>query len=301
MRVPAPLPPPLASASAFTISEALTLEIGRSRLRRKDLVAVYHGVRAASPPTTFQQRAAAYLPRLRPGQVFSHATAAGLLGLPVPQALLEGPLHVAAVYPEPAVRTTGVVGHRLLPRDGLLDEHVGYPVTSGYEAWCALATSLSLPDLVAMGDHFVRKGVEDPDRVLEELRTAMYAVRRVGIRRLERAFSLIRPGVRSAMESILRVKIVLAGLPEPQVNVRIHGRNGRFVGEGDLVYRERRLLVEYEGDGHRTDRKQFRKDITRREDFVDEGWDTLRVTADDLFLTWPKTVQRIARRLGLSH
>jgi hypothetical protein len=300
MRSPAPLPVQLATAAGFTIADAAALEVGRQRLRRSDLVRIFHGVHATRMPTTSTERAAAYLPRLRPGQVFSHATAAGLLGMPIPQRLLDGPLHVAAVYPAQAPRTEGVAPHRLLARPGLLDEHVGYPVTGEYETWCSLAPVLSLPELVAMGDHLVRKGVRDPLPVLDELEATMRVVRRVGIDRLERAFRLLRPGVRSAMESVLRVLIVLGGLPEPEVNRRIYGRSGRFLGEGDLVYRVQRQLLEYEGDGHRTDKAQFRKDITRREDFEDEGWGVLRITADDVFLHRRQLLQRIARRLGLT-
>ena len=62
--------------------------------------------------------------------------------------------------------------------------------------------------------------------------------------------------------------------------MRIHDRHGRFIGEGDLVYPEEMVLVEYEGDGHR-ERGQFRRDISRVEEFVAAGWRVIRVTADD--------------------
>lgn len=284
---------------AFTVADALALEVGRPRLRRKDLLVVFHGVRTTSAPRTFQERAAAYLPRLRDGQVFSHSTAAGLLGLPVPGALLDGPLHVAAVYPAHAPRTVDVLPHRLRTRPGLIDTSAGYPVTGEYETWCSLAMSLSLPNLVAIGDHFVRKGVEDPMTVLDDLETAMRSTRRTGIDRLERTAFLIRPGVRSAMESIVRVIIVTAGLPEPEVNVPLFRRDGSWLGAGDLVYLRQRLLIDYEGDHHRTEKRQFRKDIARREDFEDEDWGVLRITADDVFLHRQQMLRRIARRLGL--
>jgi hypothetical protein len=299
MRSPAPLPGSLASAAGFTAADAATFEVGRPRLRRRDLTRVFSGVHAARTPTTFHERAAALLPRLEEGQVFSHATAAGLHGMPVPQRLVDGPLHVSALYPAHAPRIAGVVAHRLIERPGLLDERLGYPITSEHETWSAMAGTVSLPNLVAMGDHLVRKGVFDPTAVLVELEHTLRSVRRVGIRRAEQALTLIRPGVRSAMESIVRVLIVLDGIPEPEVNVDLFRRDGGWLGEGDLVYRLRRLLLEYEGDGHRTDRKQFRKDITRREDFEDEGWSVFRITADDVFRHRRQMLNRLRRRLGL--
>ena len=41
------------------------------------------------------------------------------------------------------------------------------------------------------------------------------------------------------------------------------------------------MLIEYEGDGHR-ERRQFRKDIGRTEEFIDAGWRVIRAMADDL-------------------
>jgi len=42
-----------------------------------------------------------------------------------------------------------------------------------------------------------------------------------------------------------------------------------------------KIALEYEGDHHRTDRRQFRRDIRRFEALADMGWLTIRVTAED--------------------
>jgi hypothetical protein len=39
--------------------------------------------------------------------------------------------------------------------------------------------------------------------------------------------------------------------------------------------------LEYEGDHHRIDRRQFNRDIARFEALPDLGWITVRVTAED--------------------
>ena len=71
---------------------------------------------------------------------------------------------------------------------------------------------------------------------------------------------------------------MLAGLPTPECNPTIRAGDQR--GRVDLVYREFRILIEYEGDQHRTDRGQWNRDIERHEVFTTDGWTVLRITAD---------------------
>jgi very-short-patch-repair endonuclease len=49
----------------------------------------------------------------------------------------------------------------------------------------------------------------------------------------------------------------------------------------DMGWESIKLAVEYEGDHHRTDRRQFNKDIRRAEALADLGWIGIRVTAED--------------------
>lgn len=238
MRTPRPLPDELQDLIAFGVADARALGVPRGRLDRGGLVRPYQGVRSRGPLTTTWRRAHAYSVRLRPGQFFSHATAAELHGLPLPLTVKQDPLlHISVFGRQQPPRTRGVIGHRLQHRPGIVTVVDHLPAVTAVEAWCQLGASLSLAPLVAAADHLVRKGVRDPDAVLDDLRAASTAVRRVGADRLTEALTLVRPGVRSPMESVLRTVIVLAALPEPEVNGRIYDAQGRFVGEGDLVYR----------------------------------------------------------------
>lgn len=49
----------------------------------------------------------------------------------------------------------------------------------------------------------------------------------------------------------------------------------------DLGWAESLVAVEYEGDHHRTDRRQFAKDIQRMEMLAEMGWTVIRVVAED--------------------
>jgi hypothetical protein len=64
--------------------------------------------------------------------------------------------------------------------------------------------------------------------------------------------ALLRPGAESRPETLLRLLLGRAGLPEPEVNVDIRDDSGRFLGRADLVYPPWRTIVEYDGDQHRT-------------------------------------------------
>ena len=48
----------------------------------------------------------------------------------------------------------------------------------------------------------------------------------------------------------------------------------------DLVWAEAKVAVEYDGDQHRTDRRQWREDRERDAALRAEGWEVIRVTAD---------------------
>ena len=49
----------------------------------------------------------------------------------------------------------------------------------------------------------------------------------------------------------------------------------------DMGWDDIKVAVEYEGDHHRTDRRQFHHDIRRYEEIAELGWITVRVTAED--------------------
>ena len=100
-----------------------------------------------------------------------------------------------------------------------------------------------------------------------------------GIRAAREALELVRPGADSPQESRLRARLVLDGVPEPAVNPCIRLATGQRL-RVDLVWAEAKVAVEYDGDQHRTDRRQWREDRERDAALRAEGWEVIRVTAD---------------------
>lgn len=100
-----------------------------------------------------------------------------------------------------------------------------------------------------------------------------------GLRRLRDVLRLVDGGAASPKESRLRLLFVDAGLPQPTTQIPV--RDGwRLVGLLDMGWEDYMVGVEYDGDQHRTERKQFVKDINRLADIQDQGWVVIRVVAE---------------------
>ncbi|MCV7088785.1 DUF559 domain-containing protein [Mycobacterium interjectum] len=102
-----------------------------------------------------------------------------------------------------------------------------------------------------------------------------------GLRRLEVALELVDPGSQSPRESYLRLLLIDAGLPRPQTQIPVLAEDGIPFAYLDMGWEEQLVAVEYDGDQHRTDRRQYVKDIRRQEALERMGWIVVRVVAED--------------------
>ena len=298
-RRPLPLPSQL-HGRAFSVAEATTADVSRSRTRAADLQAPFHGVRTAAGPLDLVSACRARLTRLPPVAAFSHVTAARLHTLPLPLRLArQQVLHVSVPVGKRAPEGRFTCGHQVVLRAEDVDERHGIPSTTPARTFCDLASTLTLAELVAVGDHLVRRGAGT--LTVDELAAAVagYPGRR-GLVKLRRALDLLDEGSESPKESELRVVIIEAGLPRPECNASVFDAGGRFVARVDLSYAHLKIAIEYEGDHHR-DKSRWRADLARRRRLEALGWVYLSVTQDDLtdpraFLTDLRMV--LARRLA---
>lgn len=289
-----PLPPELAG-SAFRTSEARNAGVARTRLDARDLFAPFHGVRAPmdAAAETVAQRCALLHPRLNPAQFFSHTTAAELWGLPLPAGHTHTALHVSAARPGREPRTVGVTGHRLDIDIAHLTLRSGLPVPSLAETWAQLGGMLRLDDLVAAADAALHSGGVDA----AELTTAANRLRRRGALDLRTALTEMRTGAESPRETLTRLAIVRAGLPEPRLNWQLRTSAGSFVARLDMAYPRYRVAVEYDGRQH-ADHAQFTKDADRWSNIDAEGWLLVRVLAHHFADPQRDIVARVRRALA---
>lgn len=304
MTRPRPLPAHL--GTFFAVREALDAGIDAGRLRRRDLDTPFRGVRSRAgdiprlpdlDPYERQQaerriRARTYGPRLREGQFLSHESAVAVWGGPMPLALLDGdpvdgrtlPVHVSTLGEAPLVRAAGVQAHRHRSGTARLLRPGGLTVASPETTFAGLG-GWAVVDLVALGDYFCRvwrvgHGRRDAGRrpysTVDLLRGAVDDGRHRGAGRLRAALDLVREDSWSARESVLRCRIVWAGLPEPELNVDIFDDLGRFLACVDLAYPAQKVAIEYQSVLHA---QRYAEDVERLAALRAAGWTVVEVTS----------------------
>jgi hypothetical protein len=256
-------------------------------------------VLTTSEPTTTLERCTAYAVRLKPGQFFTHRTAAELHGLTLPSTASDDLLHVGALRPADAPHAEGIRGHRL-QYAGEPWQANGLPIPDPIEVFCQMGADLGVEDLVVIADEIMNRSSLDEEAVRTKMIERIGLFRRTGAARLATAARLARRGTRSPAETRVRLVLEAAGLPRPELNGPITDPStGEYLGSPDFVWRAQRVVLEYEGEQHRLDQGQFRYDIVRYEELTAAGWRVLRATGDDLTLEGRKRLaQRVKRALA---
>ncbi len=275
----------------FTKEDLRAAGLNVGRVRRRHYVSLVTGVWIHRDARDSLSMIRAAL-RIHPDDAFaSHLSAAEVLGLPVPESAF---VHVTVTHQEDRHYRAQIKPHvtsrprRIIVVDGIR-------TTDPIATFIDCAGWLSLVDQVVLGDALVRKYGIDPADLRRACRISSdyYA----GLARM--AADLVREGVDSPMETRLRMLIVLAGLPEPDVNVVISWADGAWRRRFDLCYRGIRLIVEYDGRQHAESRHQWQADLERREEFDDQGYRILVVTSVGIYQEPDRTLHRIRRQLVL--
>jgi hypothetical protein len=283
MAAPAPLPQPFANRS-FALAEAPP-SLSRTRGRASELFTPSRGIRV--PWGIDQPLEDVLRPVLlvTPGAVASHGTAARLWKISIP-AWQQGELrlHIARPGTTTAAVRFGVVGHRLRLADHEICSVAGLPCTTPARTWLDLASDLQLDDLVAAADSILcahQRSFEAerhpmafrPD--LERMVAAHKGAR--GLATAREALRLARIGSDSPPETFLRLELVRARLPEPELNVVIRNASGDEVAWPDLAYPRYRIAIQYDG-AHHLQPGQQESDVRRDVGTVLAGWTSIIVT-----------------------
>ena len=101
-----------------------------------------------------------------------------------------------------------------------------------------------------------------------------------GVRSLRTVLPLVDMGAASPRETWLRLLLVDAGLPQPSSQYRV------FAGQSlvrvlDLGWEDYLVGAEYDGDQHRTDRRQYAKDVRVKRQLARMGWNVTYVIKED--------------------
>ena len=296
------LPLPLATAP-FTFVSARASGVTVDRLRCKDVVNVGRGLYRPADWDFDLEGAARALSAASPGAWISHVTAARLRCQLLPPWLADSTeLHLSKPRSLPSVRRKGVFGHTVLALEDEIELADGIRLSTRSRTWLDLARVLPLHDLVSMGDELIRiprvdfEGRTQPYDTVAGLRLLVGRHPNLqGIVRARDALDLMRVGADSAPESRLRLAITSAGLPEPELQVRLRAGDERSPS-ADLGFRHRRLAIQYDGGHHLSDAQIF-SDRRRDKAFESAGWTVLVFDKDDLADDFRRAVERIKRAL----
>lgn len=322
-RIPTPLPAHL--GDTFTPEQARAAGVSARRLRARDIQRLHRGLfvvrvpkeeedsvaeeRDDAPFARDRKARAELLHRARLYQrvmtdcaFFIGRSAAGLLGLPI---ACDGDLEVGVFAPHRAPRRRGIKGRQIRPGLAHIRDVEGLPVASPASTWAMLGAELTVRELIVVGDAIVRVprdewGGKMPEAALatiEQLRAALDAGQRKGAARLRAAIESIRVGSASPLETEYRIDAADAGLPEPELDVEIRTRRGRLLGITEIVYPDFRLLVEIEGDHHRTSRSQWNRDIEKYAAYVAAGYEVLRLTSTHIRGRRPRAASMVRAAL----
>lgn len=186
-----------------------------------------------------------------------------------------------------------VVGVKSLPQEGLApryeriaDDEVtriaGLPVTSRVRTAFDLGRHLDRPEALTRLDALMWN---QKFSVKQVLALEQRYPRARGIAQLRELLPLVDGGAASPRESRIRLALIDAGFPPPETQIPV--QQGTYpVAFLDMGWREHMVAVEYDGDHHRKDRRQYVKDMGRLRMLESLGWKVVRVIAEDQPHEW---------------
>jgi len=242
-----------------------------------------------------------------PGLVFSHGSAAALLGLPVLGRWPEK-AHVLRDCAAGGRSTTGLVQHALGLRGVPLVMVAGLTVTAPARTVIDLATTMPFDcalvstDAALRVDRRTRRCLTTP----EEVRTLLERMMPFrGMRRVESVLDASTVLSDSAAETLCRIILAELGFASPELQVEFSDAEG-LIGYADFTWRHARVILEFDGlgkyiDAHYTHGRLPAEIVIlekKREDRLRNlGYNVIRVYWDDL--RNPARMRRLLLDAGL--
>lgn len=271
----------------FSVAEARAQGLTRRDLEKPGIVRLHHGIYApAAVAAKLSVRAEAAVRRSGPRCHLSHHTAGLLWGLWVPD---DPRIHVTMPPGGNRHASAGLAMHRGHDDDAV-QRLRGLPVSTPVQVVRDLAPMLPLVDRVVLIDSVLSSTAATREEIADGL--MRWPAR--SARPSQAALALARDRVESPRESQLRVLVVLAGLPEPEVNYRLRDPASGRAYRLDLAYPELQVGIEYDGRQHAVDPGQYRRDVDRREVLARLDWRVVTVVAEHLFHDPAGVIDRVA-------
>ncbi len=291
-----------ATSTPFTLAEARTLGLTPDQLRSKSYANVSQGLYRPAQWDFDLLEAALALCAATPGAWISHSTAARLHELIMPPWLSDSnALHLSKPRNLSRARRKGISGHETIAFPDEVETNRHLHISTRPRTWLDLAGTLTLKDLVCIGDQLIRiprpefEGRTEPFATPKSLGEMLGRHPNLqGIVRARQALELVRVGADSGPESLMRLAMHDAGLPEPELQLKLW--DGPKSPSADAGYRDRKIALQYDG-AHHLDELQRHSDIRRDKAFRAAGWQVLVFTGEDLADGFDGAVRRIKHAL----
>jgi hypothetical protein len=221
-------------------------------------------------------RLAAVRVALPPSVALSHRAVLWALGVDV--LARSELLDVTAAPGHRVARRPGLYPHTAALPDEELVEVDGLLMVSAARSFVDVARADTLVEAVAYGDAVLRSGAATLDQ-LEDCLDRAGGLRGVVGARLVMPY--LEPRSESLMESRLRMKVVLGGLPQPDAQFDMYDDTGEHCGRGDLHLEG--VILEYDGRAERLEKGKFNSDRRRRSRISDVGFEIREFTSADVY------------------
>ncbi len=227
----------------------------------------------------------ATVPRLAPGAVVSHASAAVLHGLPI-LGVAPSVVHITRERSSGGFQRGYLHTHATTMSAGPTVVKDGVRLTSAARTVIDCAATMPFEAAVCIADAALYKRVTSTDE-LGALAAAMAGRR--GIGRVRQVLGFADARSESCGESFSRVQMDRAGLPTPSLQFAV-GSGDRFIGRADFAWKEYRTLGEFDGAAKYDSlisedeslRVVLREERKRERALIDAGWEVVRWGWTDL-------------------
>ncbi len=280
----------MTAAGGFATTAQLLTVMTRQELdvqvRKGALLRIWYGVYALTEPDLLGRLAALDLFMGQPA-VACMGTAARLYDFDTENTCA---VHVL----DPGVRMRPTVGLMVHQRTGAPLQRISGRLATA-PAWTAIevARQLSRPRALATLDAALHSGRCTP----ADLAAAVAAQRgRRGIVAVRDLLPYADGRAESAMESEARLVMIDYGLPRPELQYEIHGRNGE-VWRVDFAWPDERVAAEYESVVWHAGRAELIGDRKRYAGVQDTGWTMVPIVVDDVRRYPRQFAERLERHL----
>ncbi len=265
----------------------------RRLLRRREWSVPRHGtlavVNVGADRRARVALAAAAAALVRPGSVISHESAAILFGLPV---RIDPFVPVLSVARRTRASTPTVQLWNITMASTDRTSWYGAPVTTIARAVADIARHDRGGALVVADAALAERLV-----TIDQLRAAAaLCAGWPGGRSVQWVVAHADPLAESPLESLTRACLLIAGLPKPELQVRIRDADG-LIGRVDLLWREQRVIVEADGELKYRAPRDLWNEKKRQDRLIRTRHQVERVTNDDIVGDEVRTIARIRRAL----